>query len=257
MSENKNIKGSIVNACLTVMNIFLKKRKLIQPDSYIFREKFDNAEKFWQHWNNGWFVNGGGSDERNRYSYDAKNVHLKNRKLRLDLVAQYPKGTDPFEMTFPFSGVMFYSNEAFKYGRFRLKVLVDDIKQTTFAAWLKDPEKDVNETDIFELFNTRKTIKAEFTNHWGTNYGNDHHKSTTTRKARWTKQLTTIELDWKPDKLTWYMDGVPVKVIYNDIPQVEMTFIINFGTYHTTPGGGKKLPPHGTYHAWIEEISVF
>lgn len=257
MAKNKKIKTGIVNGYLSVMNTFIKKRKLIQPGSYKFKETFDSTEGFWQRWNNGWFVNNGGSDERNRYSYDAKNVHPANGKLQLDLVAQYSKGTDPFGTTYPFSGVMFYSKEKYKFGRFRVSVLVDDVKQTTFAAWLKDPLKDVNETDIFELFNTRKKIKAEFTNHWGTNYGPDHHKSTSSRKAKWTKQLTTIELDWQPNRLTWYKDGVRVKVIYTNIPQVEMVFIINFGTFQHAHGGGKKLPPHGTYHAHFHEISVF
>jgi beta-glucanase (GH16 family) len=257
MAKNKKIKTGIVNTWLSVMNLFVKKRKLIQPGTYQFKETFDNSEGFWQRWNNGWYVNNGGSDNRNRYSYDAKNVHPANGKLQLDLAAQYPTGTDPFAMTYPFSGVMFYSKEKFKFGRFRLKVKVDDVKQTTFAAWLKDPDKDVNETDIFELFNTRKKIKAEFTNHWGTNYETNHDKTTTSRKSKLTQKLTSFELDWQPDKLTWLMDGVPVKVVYNNIPQVEMILIINFGTFQHTPGGGRKLPPHGTYHAEIHEISVF
>ena len=257
MKKNKAIKGGIVNAYLWIMNAFVKKRKLTQPDSYIFRETFGNANNFWRHWLNGWYVNGGGSDERNDYSYDAKNVHPENGKLKLDLVSQYPEGTDPFAMTFPFSGVMFYSSEKFKFGRFRITVKVDDVKQTTFAAWLKDPEKDVNEIDIIELFNNKRKIKAEFSNHWGTSYTTDHHKSTTCKKARLTKKLTTFELDWKPNKLTWYKDGVPVKILYNNIPQVEMVFIINFGTFHKTPDGKQKLPGRGSYHTYIHEISVF
>jgi beta-glucanase (GH16 family) len=258
MTKNKKIKTGIVNTYLSVMNVFVKKKKLITPGKYKFKEKFDSHEGFWQRWNNGWFVGGsGGSDDRNKYSYDAKNIHPAAGKARLDLMAVYPEGTDPFAMTYPFSGVMFYSKEKFKYGRFRVTVKIDDIEQTTFAAWLKDPVKDVNETDIFELFNTRKKIKAEFTNHWGTNYGDDHYKSTGSRKSKLTKQLTTIELDWKPDRLTWFLDGVPVKILYSNIPQVEMIFIINFGTFQHAADGSKKLPPHGTYHAHLHEISVF
>ena len=257
MKTNKTIIGGIANAFLWTMNALMKKKKLIQPGRYIFKEPFDDSEGFWGRWNNGWYVNGGGSDERNDYSYDAKNVYPGNGKLQLDLIAQYPEGTDPFAMTYPFSGVMFYSREKFKFGRFRITVKVDDVKQTTFAAWLKDPEKDVNEIDIFELFNNKRKTKAEFTHHWGTNYTTDHKKSTTSRKARLTKKLTTFELDWKPNKLTWYMDGVPVKILYNSIPQVEMIFIINFGTHNKTHDGKKRLPGHGTYHAYIHEISVF
>jgi|GEM_PF-4515743 len=256
MAKNKKFKTGIVNSYLWVMNAFVKKKKLIQPGNYKFRETFDNSEGFWERWNNGWFVNKG-SDERNRYSYDAKNVHPKNGKLELNLVAQYTQGTDPFAVTYPFSGVMFYSKETYKFGRFRISFKVDNVKQTTFAAWLKDPIKDINETDIFELFNTRKKIKAEFTNHWGTNYVKDHYKNTSSRKSKMTQRLTTIELEWKPDKLTWFVDGVPVKILYSNIPQVEMIFIINFGTFQNTPDGGKKLPAHGNYSAEFHEISVF
>jgi beta-glucanase (GH16 family) len=258
MAKNKKIKTGIVNTYLSVMNLFVKKRKLVNPGRYKFKEVFDSKIGFWQRWNNGWYVGAGGaSDERNKYSYDTKNVHPAGGKARLDLVAEYPDGTDPFALTYPFSGVGFYSKETFKYGRFRITVKVDPVKQTNFAAWLKDPVKDVNEIDILELFNTRKKIKAEFSHHWGTNYTTDHHKSTSSRKAKLTKQLTTIELDWKPDRITWYMDGVPVKILYSNIPRVEMIIIINFGTYQHAADGSKKLPPHGTYHAHLHEISVF
>ena len=202
----------------------LKNRPIRELEQVVFKENF-NTNSFWKRWNNGWYVNGGGNDNRKNYNFDKSNVEPTGNQL--NLYSRY------FETG---SGCMIYSKKEFTYGIFRFKLTLSSFNEEEFAFWLKSYSTDINEIDNLEVFmdgNTNHPLL--FTAHSGTKYGSRFtHKffPTTLRKRVRYSTPTTFDLEWRENKIMWYVNGIPVKVWYGKTPEVPLGIIINYGKIH-------------------------
>lgn len=188
------------------------------PINIVESEPFD--ETFWNRWNNGWYVNGGGNDPRKLYRFHNGNIETRKGEMFLKSHAS------PFS-----SGCMIYSKAQFLYGTFRMTYIIQQSPDEEFAFWLKSYKYDVNEIDIVENLAENKYT---FTGHTGTNYNCDHAFWPTTINYLFGTKVT-VELEWTPKKLVWRMNGRIVKIQLHNIPDEPMGIIINFGKSDYSP----------------------
>lgn len=215
----KRLRAKLENLYYTARYPFIKNTDNTRDlKDIIFKESFNKS--FWNRWSNGWYVNGGGNDDRKMYNFEKRNVDPTGKSLYL-----YSKGIREK------SGCMIYSKRLYKYGIFRFKLGLGCFEGEEFAFWLKSYTKDVYEIDNLEIFmdgNPKQELL--FTTHEGTNYFSDHkYFPNSVRDTVLLNNPLTFDLEWRPNKLTWRVNGNIVKVHYDNIPNEEMGIIINYG----------------------------
>lgn len=107
------------------------------------------------------------------------------------------------------------------------------------------------ELDVAEFINSNQHVDMNL--HWRTADGNDVHVGQTSSPADFAAGYHVFAMDWEPDAVTWYIDGVQRFQVTrtSDIPKVAMELVINLAV------GFQESPPPSVDSArlhvdWVE-----
>jgi beta-glucanase (GH16 family) len=128
---------------------------------------------------------------------------------------------------------------AFEYGYVEARVWVPKGQGLWPAVWMLPAERQwPPELDVFEIIGN-DTNTVHMTNHWGTEadhrQSNGHWTSPDDFAAGW----HTIGMNWQPDSIRWYVDGVQRRAPFTNaaaIPDMPMYLIMNLAVGGTWPG---------------------
>jgi len=136
----------------------------------------------------------------------------------------YPK---KFEYT---SGII-NTGQSFrqKYGIFRAKVKPSHAKYLRHSFWLV-PDKILPEIDVFNYSrkNPRKLVLNAYSGNIKDKDSLKINQSVITG-YNFSKRYTIFEIDWKPDAITWSINGVPVRKQKKHVPDESLFMILNSG----------------------------
>ncbi|MER5635349.1 glycoside hydrolase family 16 protein [Kitasatospora sp. NPDC002227] len=97
----------------------------------------------------------------------------------------------------------------FTYGYFAAAIQVPADATGMFPAFWLIPAETRSappELDIAEFINTNQRVDMNL--HWKTSDGSDGHVGQTTSAADFASTYHVFAMDWEPDSVTWYVDGV-------------------------------------------------
>ncbi|MEA3036729.1 MAG: hypothetical protein QOH04_2501, partial [Sphingomonadales bacterium] len=142
---------------------------------------------------------------------------------------------------YAFTSAMLFSKQAFLYGQFEICCKIPFSGTKLFPAfwlWAGDPYREI---DIFE-FEDPATPNNLLTNihiDKGLDFGRTHYdpgKSGPLNDYGDKLQLPDVSgfhvyaMQWRPNSVTWLVDGVPVRILAGHSPPREMNLIINLAT---------------------------
>lgn len=135
---------------------------------------------------------------------------------------------------------------SFKYGYVETRAKVPAGRGLWPAFWmLPTTDSSLPEVDIFEIVG-EKPDAVQMHTHWEQD-GQHRQRGQTWRGPDFSAGWHTFGLDWKPDSLTWYVDGV-VRWRVTDpaaIPHESMYLLANLavgGAYTTRPDAHTRFP---------------
>ncbi len=125
-----------------------------------------------------------------------------------------------------------YSWDSFntKYGYFEASIKVPPKGYKYWPAfWLTSLESWPPEIDIFELMGSDSSYFT-MTLHW---LGSKNKHQQKGRRLKFpgtdflSKDYHLYAVDWQQDKITWYIDNLPVYTLTNHIPELDMFILLN------------------------------
>lgn len=170
--------------------------------------------------------------------YDSDALKIEDGVLRIKAEPK-PHGNYPYT-----SGILTTQTTfAQQYGYFEIRARVPKGQGLWPAFWLLHTGPlPWNELDVFEFLGHNPN-KVYLYNHWR-DAGNNHQslpKSYT--GLDFSQDFHTFALDWKPDSLTWYIDGVRRAQTTQHVPAEPMFMLINLAVGGSWPGA-----PDATTH---------
>jgi beta-glucanase (GH16 family) len=126
-----------------------------------------------------------------------------------------------------------------EYGYFEIRAKLPGTRGLWPAHWLLPENMWPPEIDIMELLG-HEPRKVYMTNHW---MDGDNHLSHSTpyEGPDYTKGFHTFAVEWAPDKITWYVDGVERASNTEGVPHRPFYIILN-----TAVGGDWPRNPDAT-----------
>jgi beta-glucanase (GH16 family) len=132
-----------------------------------------------------------------------------------------------------------------RYGYFEMRARLPQGQGLWPAFWLLPVGNNFpNEIDVMEfLGNPPDTIYT--TLHWKDTQGTPLHQTEEYVSSDFTREFHVFAVDWKPDALTWYVDGVAVRKTSENIPEDPMFLLANLavgGRWPGNPDESTKFP---------------
>jgi len=174
--------------------------------------------------------------------YSPSHVSIVNGMLRLKST-NISTGGKPYT-----SGSVESVNRFFqKYGRFEGRMRMPKTQGIWPAFWLlPNPSGWPPEIDIMELLG-HDPDTVYFSNHWGVYPSTWAYQTTTINGPDYSADFHTFAVDWWPDRLECYIDGVR-KVTHNqNVPQSAFFIILNTavgGQWPGYPDGSTVFPQY-------------
>jgi beta-glucanase (GH16 family) len=135
---------------------------------------------------------------------------------------------------------------AFKYGFVETRVRIPEGQGLWPALWmLPVTRSSLPEVDIFEIVGEKPDIVQMHT-HWEED-GEERQRGESWQGPNFAEGSHTFGLEWKPDSLTWYVDGVERWRVTDpaQIPHEDMYLITNLavgGEYTKRPSPSTEFP---------------
>ncbi|MEW1909167.1 glycoside hydrolase family 16 protein [Kitasatospora sp. NPDC085895] len=183
-------------------------------------------------------------------------VSVADGDLTLTADRRTTKGTDG--KTYPWTSGMVSTGRdhwdgaprhTFTYGWFAAALKVPAAAEGMFPAfWLipADTRGTPPEIDIAEFINTSARVDSNL--HWRAADGSDTHIGNRYGPADFAGGYHVFAVDWQPDSVTWYVDGVQRFQVTEPaaIPHVPMELVLNLAV------GFQTAPPPGTDSAALK-----
>lgn len=172
---------------------------------------------------------------------DGKNIEIKNSVLNILTKKESVKGKvwDPkfgfYEKEFQFTSGMISTGDSFRtdVGRFEAKVLLPDSFPVMNSFWLSTGKM----LPEINIFNTQANGKIILANHWGPKVQSSVAKL---NGSRFLNKWFIFGLEWTKEKLTWTINGIPVREESNGLPNEPMFIVFNSSIVDES--GISKLP---------------
>ena len=135
---------------------------------------------------------------------------------------------------------------SFQYGYVEARVRVPEGQGLWPALWmLPTTRESLPEVDIFEIVGERPNV-VEMHTHWSEG-GEERQRGMRYTGPNFADGWHTFGLDWKPDSLTWYVDGVARWRVTNDaqVPNEPMYLVANLavgGDFTESPNEDTEFP---------------
>lgn len=198
----------------------------------MFHEEFDGESLDRSKWipHLAWGrVNG----EEQQY-YDPSALNFSDGMLRIT-ASEEPAGGKPYTS----GAIASFEHYEIKYGYVEMRAQVPKGQGLWPAFWMLSTNlKDPTEIDIAE-FKGQNPHRVLTSLHWGLG-PNSNHTSTYTG-ADYSAGFHTYAVDWRPDRVVWYVDGMERHRVTDHIPDVPMYLIANLSVGGRYPG-----PPDAT-----------
>ncbi|MCX5209447.1 glycoside hydrolase family 16 protein [Kitasatospora sp. NBC_00240] len=211
------------------------------PWHQVFRDDFDGTVLNSADWVTcyDWVLGGGCTNAGNGEEewYQPGQVGVADGVLTLNALRGKQHGSDG--RTYPWASGMVstgrdsYDSQprhTFTYGYFAAAINVPAEPAGFFPAfWLIPAETRGTppELDIAEFPNSNQSVNMNL--HWRTPDGNDAHVGRFFGPADFASGYHVFALDWEPDSVTWYVDGVQRFQVTDasQVPNVAMELVIN------------------------------
>jgi beta-glucanase (GH16 family) len=197
----------------------------VDPERWAFRYP-RSGDMIYSNWNNG---------EAQWY----KPANVSESDGALNLTAKRETTVSPYSgRTFHYSSGMIQSKPSlnFRYGYMeaRMRLPRGSGLWPAFWTWASN-EQWPPEIDVMEFFGDNVTTTYHTYHYPGGNTGGKAFS------ADWSADWHTFAVDWRPDGLSWYVDGNLVKQTAS-APRLDMYLIFNLAVSN----GAKAPPPDGT-----------
>lgn len=148
---------------------------------------------------------------------------------------------------------------SFIYGRVEVRARLPGTKGLWPAHWLMpDSGKWPPEIDIMELVGHRPNT-VHMTNHYGTWPNNRYETRVYTGPDDFTKGFHTFAVEWEPDEIRWYVDGIQRFFTRKNIPgdpNEPFRIILNTAVGGNMPGKPDDTTVFPQYHV-IDYVRVY
>jgi beta-glucanase (GH16 family) len=181
---------------------------------------------------------GGGNGEMNWYVQNAISVH--DGYLWIEAQHQPVQTTDGETLNYTSGLIETWNHYSFTYGYIEARFKVPAGTGLWPAFWAMPADHASNpELDAMEIRGQYPNI-LWMTLHYYDQLGNVGSDYREWQGPNFSAGYHTIGVDWEPDSLTWYVDGVALKRIThsNEIPKKPMVLILNLAV-----GGDWNGPP--------------
>ena len=129
-----------------------------------------------------------------------------------------------------------YGKFAQQFGWFEIRARFPKGKGMWPAFWLLPPTKDwPPEIDVLEILG-HETDKVYMTNHWKNSTGKHEGKGESFKGPDFSAAYHTFAIDWEPDAIIWYVDGVERYKTTENIPAEPMYLLANLAVGGDWPG---------------------
>jgi beta-glucanase (GH16 family) len=211
-----------------------------------FDDEFDGARLATRRWATCyWWATTGCTNLGNHELewYQPENVQVGGGALRLEARRARVTGDGkPFSYTSGMVATIGHTDDrfSFRYGFVETRARVP--RGTGFwpAFWMLPTSRDSKpEVDVFEMLGDQPRTMSMHV-HWRGPGGNELADGVEWSGPDFTAGWHTFGLDWEPDHLTWYVDGVPRWQVTDParIPHEPMYLIANLAV-----GGDNTVPP--------------
>jgi len=141
------------------------------------------------------------------------------------------------------------------YGRFEVRAKLPGTRGMWPAHWMMPAAGGwPPEIDIMELVGHRPN-SVIMSNHYGT-WPHNRHEGTRYTGPDFTKGFHTFAIEWEPEEIRWYVDGVQRFSTRKNIPQEPFYIILNTAVGGNLPGNPDKTTVFPQYHD-IDYVRVY
>jgi beta-glucanase (GH16 family) len=209
----------------------------------IFNEEFSGDELDTTYWSTEYRWGRTNEPELQYYSPDA--IQVSDGILRITADQQKADGMD-----YTSGLIASYDRFSFTYGYLEMRAKVPYGQGLWPAFWTHlNDDNESGEIDVFEFLGHEPNIIhmsyhfPELHEYWfnGPDYSQEYH---------------TYAVDWEPDKIVWYIDGVERARATTDIPDEPMYIIANLAVGGEWPGSPDQTT-HFPAHFDIDYIRVY
>ena len=142
-----------------------------------------------------------------------------------------------------------------RYGRFEVRAKLPRGRGIWPAHWLlPDDNSWPPEIDIMELLG-HDPKRIYMTNHWRAPEG-PRHEGRSFEGPDFTADFHTFTMEWDPDEIRWYVDGVQRHSTRKNVPDVAMRIILNTAVGGNWPKDPDKTTLFPQYH-FIDYVRVY
>jgi len=121
------------------------------------------------------------------------------------------------------------------FGKFEMRAKLPGTKGLWPAFWLLPADESwPPEIDIMEALG-HEPAKVYMTNHWGV-WPNTQHEGTPFEGPDFTKDFHTFAVEWFPDRMDFFVDGVKRATHAKDVPKIPFYVILNTAVGGDWPG---------------------
>lgn len=182
--------------------------------------------------------------------YSPKNVYVHDGLLTLKSEKRKTGGRDYCSGLVETKGKF-----AFQYGRVEVRAKLPGTPGLWPAHWmLPDSGAWPPEVDIMELVG-RDPNTIHMSNHYGRWPGN-RWDAGNYKGPDYTQDFHTFAVEWDPDAIRWYIDGVQRFSVANNIPQEPLFIILNTAVGGDMPGNPDATTVFPQYHD-IDYVRVY
>ena len=178
---------------------------------------------------------------------------LSTDKNGLHISADHKKTHDPKTgLDLEYSSGRLETRKNFLYGKFEFTAQLPKGDGFWPALWMRNPETEgsKDEIDVIEgygnhpswILSTSHFWAGGVNHHHGVRLGIDFHNDPAVTRAieaiggktpDFTADYHKFSVEWMPDHVTWFLDGIPYFTVSEDIPSSPMRLVLNLSV-----GGG-------------------
>lgn len=218
------------------------KWELVIEDNFDGDKINTSVWKVWD-WNN--TMKDGSSQGNSLHYFAPDDIFLRNGKL---IISHQKRDYNKKEYT---TGKITL-NTATTYGKYKIRAKLPKGKGLWPAFWLSGMDSWPPEIDVFELLgHDPNTIYMS--NHWRNLKGKHNFNTVNYFGPDFSADFHIFTLEWTPDSIVWYIDGIERAKTIKHIPRDTMIAIISGGIGGDWPGN----PDENTEFPQYFEIDYF
>jgi len=228
----RTLKNRICCAIAPLAILFTLSKTACAQDKFelLWEQKFDSTAIDYARWSNHYLW---GRTIRNNpeieYYTSGKNFEFTGTILKIigkpERITAAAASTSSDSATFTCSSGMLRTNEKFRYGKFEMRCKLPDSPGSWPAFWLFSER--CGEIDIFE-HSSKQPYRINENYHYDSSgvKREDFSFIKLDKRPNFTRQFHTYTLEWQPDTVQWFIDGMLVRTAVHHL-SCDMELIAN------------------------------